>query len=96
MNWLIVVSWVAMGFFAAWIGTHLEKDRVSAGGIANLAVGVLGALLGGLVMYSVFHTHAKNAYNAFTVSAVGALLAASLLMGLTRVAPHRRPHSHVS
>ena len=48
MNSLLVLSWVGMGVFVAWIGTHLVRDRSRGGGVGNLAVCVLGALLGGL------------------------------------------------
>ena len=96
MNSLIVISWVAMGAFAAWIGTHLVKDRsrAASSGIGNLAVGVLGALLGGLAMHAALH--GRHGYTAFTFCAGAALFMAMFLIGVTRFAPRRHARSHVS
>jgi uncharacterized membrane protein YeaQ/YmgE (transglycosylase-associated protein family) len=94
MNSLIVISWVAMGFFAAWIGTHLFKVHHQNGGVANLAVGVLGALLGGLLMHSFMH--GRQSYFTFIVCAGASLLVSASLIGLTSLAPHRRVDSKVS
>ena len=94
MNSLIVISWVAMGAFAAWIATHLVKDRSlsPSSGIGNLAVGVLGALLGGLAMQSALH--GRHGYTAFTFCAGGALTLAALLIGITRYSPRGLARSH--
>jgi uncharacterized membrane protein YeaQ/YmgE (transglycosylase-associated protein family) len=103
MNSLIVISWVAMGFFVAWIETHLLKDRdlSNSSGAGNLAVSVLGALLGGLLTHA--FVHGRNPYNAFTLCAAGAVLCASVFIAVTRRAPRRagftperRGHAHVS
>jgi len=51
MNSTIVISWVAMGFFAAWIATHSGRTGRHNSGVGNLTVGVWGSLLGGLVGY---------------------------------------------
>jgi uncharacterized membrane protein YeaQ/YmgE (transglycosylase-associated protein family) len=87
MNSLIVISWVAMGAFAAWIGTHLLKDRGRSSGVGNLAVGILGALLGGLFTHSLLR--GRHGYDAFIVCAGGALFLAVFLIGITRQAPGR-------
>jgi uncharacterized membrane protein YeaQ/YmgE (transglycosylase-associated protein family) len=95
MNSLIVISWVTVGAFAAWIGRHLVRDKSTArsSGIGNLAVGVLGALLGG------FFTHAMlrgaPEYHQFLLCAGGALLVSSFLIGITRFTPRRRAGAHV-
>ena len=96
MNSLIVISWVAMGAFAAWIGTHLVKDRSRSpsSGIGNLAVGVLGALLGGLAMHAALH--GRHGYTAFTLCAGAALLFSVFLIGVTRFTPRRHVRSPVS
>jgi uncharacterized membrane protein YeaQ/YmgE (transglycosylase-associated protein family) len=93
MNSLIVISWVTMGFFAAWIGTHIAKDRSRGGGVGNLAVAVLGALLGGLGMHAMLH--GRHGYHPFILSAGAALCAAIFLLGFTRYFPRRRVHSQV-
>jgi uncharacterized membrane protein YeaQ/YmgE (transglycosylase-associated protein family) len=91
MNSLIVVSWVGVGAFVAWIGTHMAKDQSRGAGIGNLAVCVLGALLGGLGAHAVLH--GRHGYNAFTFCAGGAFTASVLLLIVTRFVPRRaRPY----
>jgi uncharacterized membrane protein YeaQ/YmgE (transglycosylase-associated protein family) len=82
MNSLIVLSWVGLGFFAAWIETHLMKDRSHTSGMGNLAVSVLGALLGGMLVFSA--VHGRQTYNTFTFCGAGALILATLFIALTR------------
>jgi uncharacterized membrane protein YeaQ/YmgE (transglycosylase-associated protein family) len=86
-----------MGAFAAWIATHLVKDRYEAhsSGIGNLAIGVLGALLGGLFTYSMLRRD-PDGYQVFILCAAGALFVSVLLMVITRFAPRRgRARAHV-
>jgi uncharacterized membrane protein YeaQ/YmgE (transglycosylase-associated protein family) len=90
MNATIVVSWIAVGCFVAWIGTHLRKEQTHNSGVANLAEGVFGALLGGFVMHRALHALAahgiyrvRNSYNLFTFCTVSAMAGAVLFIGLT-------------
>jgi uncharacterized membrane protein YeaQ/YmgE (transglycosylase-associated protein family) len=89
MNSLIVISWVAMGAFAAWIGTHITRNRARGSGVGNLAVGILGALLGGLLAHAMLH--GRHGYDAFLICAGVSLFVAVFLIGITRVGPRRRP-----
>jgi hypothetical protein len=76
-----------MGFFGAYIGNHLVKDRSRGGGVGNLAVCVLGALLGGLGAHALMRGH--STYHIFIVCAGAALLVALALLGITRFYPRR-------
>jgi uncharacterized membrane protein YeaQ/YmgE (transglycosylase-associated protein family) len=87
MSSLIVISWIGMGFFAAYIANHLVKDRSRGSGIGNLAVCVLGALLGGLGAHALMRGY--SAYHIFIVCAGAALLVSLLLLGITRFYPRR-------
>lgn len=41
-----LVSWVVLGLIAGWIASRITKQR-SSGCLTNIAVGVVGALVGG-------------------------------------------------
>lgn len=92
MNSLIVISWIGMGVFAAWIGTHLARDRSRGSGMGNLIVAILGALLGGLGARTLV---GDQGYHRFIISAGAALLGAFVLLGITRFFPRRRARSTV-
>ena len=93
MNSLLVLSWVATGFFAAWIGTHFTTDRSRGGGVGNLAVSILGALLGGLGAHGMLR--GAHGYHPFIVCSGAALLGSVVLLGITRFFPRRRRQSVV-
>jgi uncharacterized membrane protein YeaQ/YmgE (transglycosylase-associated protein family) len=93
MNSLLVLSWVAMGFFAAWIGTHFVRDRSRGGGVGNLAAAVLGALLGGLGANGLLR--GAHGYHPFIICSGAALLGSIVVLGITRFFPRRRRQSAV-
>jgi len=93
MNSLLVLSWVAMGVFVAWIGTHLVRDRSRGRGVGNLAVCIFGALLGGLGAHAALR--GAHGYHPFIIGVGGAMIVSVLLLGITRFFPRRRGHSTV-
>jgi uncharacterized membrane protein YeaQ/YmgE (transglycosylase-associated protein family) len=94
MNSTIVISWVAIGCFVAFVSTHLVKDRARRDGLANLATGIFGALLGGFAAHEI--VWARIPYNAFLLCAMGAFFASALFVGLTRAIFPWRVNSKVS
>jgi uncharacterized membrane protein YeaQ/YmgE (transglycosylase-associated protein family) len=81
MSWMFgVVVWVSVGFFAAWIATKVMAVGGRRDGPGNFAVGMLGALVGGFVTRSALGD--GSAYDAVTVSGLGAFVGASALIGL--------------
>jgi uncharacterized membrane protein YeaQ/YmgE (transglycosylase-associated protein family) len=94
MNFTIVISWVAIGFFTGWIATHIRKEQTFNHGLSNLAVGVLGALLGGLAAFAILG--ARKGYNAFTLYSIGAFVVSSAMIHLTRAANRHHRNDYVS
>jgi uncharacterized membrane protein YeaQ/YmgE (transglycosylase-associated protein family) len=84
MTSAIVISWVGIGAFVAWIATHLRKDRRPNALAANLLVGVAGALVGGLVMRTLLD--GGKSYFVFLMCAVAAFIVSSFVIKLTRLA----------
>jgi len=74
-----VMAWIAIGFFVAWIGTKVEAHG-PAGGIANIGVAVLGALLGGFATRAALA--GRNGFNAFCVGALAALIVAAAFVAV--------------
>jgi uncharacterized membrane protein YeaQ/YmgE (transglycosylase-associated protein family) len=45
-----IISWIVLGALAGWVASIIMKNNSSMGAFANIAVGIIGAFLGGLIM----------------------------------------------
>ena len=45
-----IISWIIVGALAGWIASKIMNTDESMGAIANIVVGIIGALIGGFVM----------------------------------------------
>jgi uncharacterized membrane protein YeaQ/YmgE (transglycosylase-associated protein family) len=44
------LSWIIVGALAGWIASMIMKTDASMGALANIVVGIIGALIGGWVV----------------------------------------------
>lgn len=47
---LNLVVWIILGGIAGWIASMIMKKNAQMGAVANIIVGIVGALIGGFVM----------------------------------------------
>ncbi len=47
-----VIVWVLFGALAGWLASIIMKTNGEQGGLANIIIGILGALLGGFISRS--------------------------------------------
>jgi uncharacterized membrane protein YeaQ/YmgE (transglycosylase-associated protein family) len=94
MGVTMVLWWVVVGVFNALIATHLVKDRRYNSGVSNLAVGVFGALLGGLLMYAI--VGGGRTYAAFLARSVSAMLVSAFVIKVTRLLNRPDANARVS
>ncbi len=45
-----IISWIILGALAGWIASMIMRTDAEQGGIANIIVGIIGAVIGGFVM----------------------------------------------
>lgn len=45
-----ILAWIILGALAGWIASIIMKKDAKMGAFANIAVGIVGAFIGGLVM----------------------------------------------
>ncbi len=45
-----IISWIVLGALAGWIASNIMKNNSSMGAFANIAVGIIGAFIGGFIM----------------------------------------------
>ncbi|MBP1762558.1 MAG: GlsB/YeaQ/YmgE family stress response rane protein [Firmicutes bacterium] len=45
-----IISWIIVGALAGWIASIITGKNAAMGAIANIVVGIVGAILGGFVL----------------------------------------------
>jgi len=75
-----IVMWVIVGALAGWIGSKVMGTDAQQGGLANVIIGVIGAVIGGFVTRAFFGDSSGN--NGFVASLLVATLGSVILIGL--------------
>jgi uncharacterized membrane protein YeaQ/YmgE (transglycosylase-associated protein family) len=83
-----VVEWLVLGLAAGFIASKLI-DRTGAGVVTNIVLGVIGALVGGLISTRVLHGPPVSGLNipSLVIAAIGAAI---VLLGYHMVYRRRR------
>lgn len=83
-----IVLWIIIGALAGWIGSKMMGTDAKQGGLANVIVGIVGALVGGFVTRVLFGDNAGN--NGLIVSFLVALVGACIVIFLWKMVTGRR------
>jgi uncharacterized membrane protein YeaQ/YmgE (transglycosylase-associated protein family) len=76
-----IILWIVFGALAGWIASMLMKTDAQQGSFANIAVGIVGALIGGFVM----HFLGQSGVTGFNIySLLVAVLGAVILIAILR------------
>ncbi|HTL39204.1 MAG TPA: GlsB/YeaQ/YmgE family stress response membrane protein [Methylomirabilota bacterium] len=77
-----IILWIIFGALVGWIASMIMGTNAQMGALANIGVGILGALIGGFIM--VFFGHSGvNGFNLY--SFLVALLGAVVLLWLVKM-----------
>ena len=80
--------WIIIGALAGWIGSKVMGTAARQGGIANVVLGIIGAVVGGFITRAVFGDNQGN--NGFFASFAVALVGACLVIGIWKAISSRR------
>ena len=82
MNWLV---WIIFGALAGWVASMIMGKNAQMGALANIVVGIVGALIGGFLMTNVFGAQGVTGFNitSLIVAIIGAVVLL-FLVGLVR------------
>jgi uncharacterized membrane protein YeaQ/YmgE (transglycosylase-associated protein family) len=83
-----IILWIVIGALAGWIGSKIMGTDARQGGLANIIVGVVGALLGGFITRSMFGDNPGD--NGFIASFFVALLGSVIVIALWKAVSGRR------
>ena len=80
-----IISWIIVGALAGWLASKMMNTDASMGAIANIVVGIVGALIGGFVMnfFSKTGVDGINLYSIF-VAFLGSIILLAILKAITR------------
>jgi uncharacterized membrane protein YeaQ/YmgE (transglycosylase-associated protein family) len=70
-----VISWIILGLIAGWIGSKIV-NKTGSGMVMDIALGVVGAIVGGLIFSGVFGMEGVSGLNIWSliVAVVGAVI----------------------
>ena len=80
--------WIIIGALAGWIGSKIMGTDARQGGVANVVLGVIGAVVGGFITRSLLGDNQGN--NGFFASFAVALVGACLVIGIWKAITSRR------
>lgn len=84
-----IVSWILFGLFAGAVARILVPGRQAIGCLPTIAVGIVGALIGGLIGQELFHTETRFRWDLgpFLLAVAGSIV---LLLALEALSSGRR------
>jgi uncharacterized membrane protein YeaQ/YmgE (transglycosylase-associated protein family) len=83
-----IIMWIIVGALAGWIGSKIMGTDGRQGGLANIVVGIIGAVVGGFVATNMFGDFRGN--NGLIASFFVSLLGACIVIGLWKAVAGRR------
>jgi uncharacterized membrane protein YeaQ/YmgE (transglycosylase-associated protein family) len=81
-----IILWIVIGALAGWLGSKLMGTDAKQGALANVVVGVIGAVVGGFLTRTLMGDHAGNngLFASFGVALLGACVVILLWKAVSR------------
>lgn len=80
-----IILWIIFGALVGWVASLIMKTDAQQGSIANIVVGILGAIIGGWIM-SVLGYGDVSGFNiySFLVALLGAIVLIAIVKAFRR------------
>jgi uncharacterized membrane protein YeaQ/YmgE (transglycosylase-associated protein family) len=80
-----IILWIIFGALAGWIASMIMGANARMGALANIVVGIVGAIIGGFLMTNVFGAQGVTGFNLTSLLvAIGGAVILLFLVGLVR------------
>lgn len=87
------IVWILVGALAGWVASMIMKTDAQMGALANIIVGILGALIGGFILNNMLGIGVAS--GSLSIPGVlAAIFGAVILLWIIKMV--RRTSSHVS
>jgi len=82
-----IILWIVFGAIAGWIASMIMGKDAQMGALANIIVGIVGAVIGGFLMTNVFGAPGVTGFNltSMIVAIIGAVVLLFLASMVRRV-----------
>lgn len=83
---LDILLWIVLGALAGWIASKIMNTDAQMGAVANIVVGILGAILGGFLMQLLLGDNTASGFNFSTLltAVLGAVILLAIVKAFTR------------
>lgn len=80
-----IIMWIIVGALAGWIGSKIMGTDGKMGPVANIIVGIIGAVIGGFLTSALFgDNHGNNGlFASFGVALLGACVLLAILKAVS-------------
>jgi uncharacterized membrane protein YeaQ/YmgE (transglycosylase-associated protein family) len=80
-----IIAWIIFGALAGWIASLIMGTNAQQGALANIIIGIIGALLGGLVVNLLGGGEGFTGFDitGLLIAVLGAVLLIGLIRGVT-------------
>jgi uncharacterized membrane protein YeaQ/YmgE (transglycosylase-associated protein family) len=69
-----IITWIIVGALAGWIASMVMKTDEQMGALANIIVGIVGAIVGGWLLGTLFGFEPDNLVTTTLTAVVGAVV----------------------
>lgn len=75
-----IIMWIIFGALAGWIASMIMKTNEEQGAVANIVIGIIGAVIGGFI-FNLLGGSDVNGFNIYSliVAIVGAVILIAIL-----------------
>lgn len=73
-----IIGWLVLGGLAGWIASMIKGKNAQMGIVANVVVGIVGALIGGFLL-GLFMEGQAGLFVSFITAIVGAVILLSII-----------------
>jgi uncharacterized membrane protein YeaQ/YmgE (transglycosylase-associated protein family) len=86
-----IILWIVIGALAGWVGSKIMGTDARQGGVANVIIGMIGAVVGGFLTRAFFADNPGN--NGLIMSFFVALLGAVIVIGIWKAITGRNRYT---